>query len=179
MKLLMWLKDKLKKENLQQLSFSKKTAANLIIVFCLGLALIMIAGFYKDIRKDRVPKEDIYNVDTEAEPVTADNAASDYARRLEKDLSSILGKIHGAGKVSVMVTLRSSTEKIPAKDEAISDRVTNEKDTNGGTRIINEKTTDDKVVFAAAEGGSSRPLIVKEMDPEIKGVIVGAEGAKD
>ena len=179
MKLLEWLKDKLKKENLQKLKLSKKTAANLIIVLCLGLALILIADFYKDIRTNREADEDIYKEGTQAETTTDDNTASDYVRRLEKDLSSILGKIQGAGRVSVMVTLKSGTEIIPAKDEAVSDKVTNEKDTSGGTRIVNERTTDDKVVFAAAQGGNSRPLIIKEINPEIKGVIVVAEGAKD
>ena len=140
MKLLEWLKDILKKESFQKLNLSKKTTANLIIVFCLGLALILIADFYKDIRVDRV-EEDTYYESTETETVTLDNTASDYVSELEKDLSSILSKIQDAGRVSVMVTLESGSEIIPAKDESISDKVTNEKDTSGGTRIINEKTT--------------------------------------
>jgi stage III sporulation protein AG len=100
-------------------------------------------------------------------------------RDLEDHLSNILSKIQGAGKVSVMITLKSGKEIIPAKDESISDRVTNEKDTEGGIRTINEKTTSDKVVFAEVQGGSSEPLILKEINPEIKGVIVVAGGAKD
>ncbi len=179
MKLLEWLRDKLKKENLQKLNLSKKTTANLIIVFCLGLALILIADFYSDMRADRIAEEGINNEDTQIEAGTADNAAPNYVRNLENDLSSILSKIHGAGRVSVMITLNGGSEIIPAKDESISDKVTNEKDTSGGTRVINEKTTDDQVVFAAAQGGNSKPLIIKEINPEIKGVIVVAEGAKD
>jgi stage III sporulation protein AG len=179
MKILEWLKSKLKEENLRDLNLSKKTTTNLIIVFCLGLALILIADFYKDIRIDRTAEEGSYNEGTQTEIRTADNTAPDYVRGLENNLSSILGKIQGAGKVSVMITLKSGTEIIPAKDESISDKVTNENDTSGGTRKINEKITDDKVVFTAAQGGSSKPLIIKEMNPEIKGVIVVAEGAKD
>jgi len=179
MKLFKWLKDKLRWESLQKLNLSKKTTANLIIVFCLGLALILIADFYKNIKINRAVNENTYDESTQAETAPDTSISSDYARRLEKDLSSILGKIQGAGRVSVMVTLKSGTEIIPAKDEAVSDKVTNEKDTSGGTRIVNEKTTDDKVVFTAAQGGNSRPLVIKEINPEIKGVIVVAEGAKD
>jgi stage III sporulation protein AG len=179
MKLLEWLRDRLKKENLRKLNLSKKTTVNLITVFCLGLALILIADFYKDIRSDRAAEEGIVNEGTQTEIGTADNTASDYARGLENDLSSILSKILGAGKVSVMITLKSGAEIIPAKDESISDKVTNEKDTSGGTRVTNENTTDDKVVFAAAQGGNTKPLIIKEINPEIMGVIVVAEGAKD
>jgi stage III sporulation protein AG len=178
MKLLEWLKDILKKEKLMKLNLSKKTTANLIIVFCLGLTLILIADFYKDIKVDRT-EDDSYYEGTETETEAIDNTASDYVSKLEGDLSSILSKIQDAGRVSVMITLKSGSEIIPAKDESISDKVTNEKDTSGGTRIINEKTTDDKVVFTAAQGGNSKPLIIKEINPEIQGVIVVAEGAKD
>lgn len=178
MKLLEWLKDILKKEKLLKLNLSKKTTANLIIVFCLGLTLILIADFYKDIKVDRT-EDDSYYEGTETETEAIDNTASDYVSKLEGDLSSILSKIQDAGRVSVMITLKSGSEIIPAKDESISDKVTNEKDTSGGTRIINEKTTDDKVVFTAAQGGNSKPLIIKEINPEIQGVIVVAEGAKD
>lgn len=179
MKLLEWLMDKLKKVNFQKLSFSKKTTANLIIVFCLGLALILIADFYKDIRRDRISEEDNYIESTQTDIQIPDNNSFNYVRRLEADLSSILSKIQDAGKVSVMITLESGAEIIPAKDESTSEKVTDEKDTSGGTRIINEKTTDDKIVFTAAQGGNSKPLIIKEINPEIKGVIIVAEGAKD
>jgi stage III sporulation protein AG len=178
MKLLEWLRDKLKKENFQKLNLSKKTTANLIIVFCLGLALILIADFYNDMRVGRTAEEGANNQE-QIEAGIADNTVPNYVRNLENDLSSILGKIQGAGKVSVMITLNGGTEIIPAKDESISDKVTNEKDTSGGTRVINEKATDDKVVFTASQGGNSKPLIIKEINPEIKGVIVVAEGAKD
>lgn len=179
MKLHEWLMDKLRKANFQKLNFSKKTTANLIIVFCLGLALILIADFYRDIRANRTSEEGIFGESTQADIGTSDNNASDYVRRLETDLSSILSKIQDAGRVSVMITLECGAEIIPAKDESTSEKVTNEKDTSGGTRIINEKTTDDKVVFTAAQGGNSKPLIIKEINPEVKGVIVVAEGAKD
>jgi stage III sporulation protein AG len=178
MKLLEWLKDILKKEKLQKLNLSKKTTANLIIVLCLGLTLILIADFYKDIKVNRAVEDGNYE-STKTETEVIDNTASDYVSELERDLSSILSKIQDAGRVSVMITLKSGSEIIPAKDESISDKVTNEKDTSGGTRIINEKTTDDKVVFTAAQGGNSKPLIIKEINPEIQGVIVVAEGAKD
>ena len=125
----------------------------------LGLALILIADFYKDIRRDRISEEDNYNKSTYTDIQIPDNNSSNYVRRLENDLSSILSKIQDAGRVSVMITLESGAEIIPAKDESISEKVTDEKDTSGGTRTINEKTTDDKIVFTAAQGGNSKPLL--------------------
>ncbi|MGE5679094.1 MAG: stage III sporulation protein AG [Pseudomonadota bacterium] len=179
MKLLGWLREKLKKENLQRLNLSKRAVTNLIIVFCLGLALILIADFYRDIGGKETTEEGLYDESTQTNGSAYDASEPDYVRNLENELSSILGKIQGAGRVSVMITLESGKEIVPAKDESISDKVTNEKDTSGGTRITDEKTTDDEVVFAAAQGGNSKPLIIKEINPEVKGVIVVAEGAKD
>lgn len=179
MKLLEWFRDKLRKENLQGLNLSKKTMTNLIIVFCLGLALILVADFYRDIGKDGTAEEGIYDENTQSTAEAYDSTEPEYVRNLENELSSILAKIQGAGKVSVMITLKSGKEIIPAKDESISDKVTDEKDTSGGTRTINEKTTDDEVVFTSGQGGNSKPLVIKELNPEVKGVIVVAEGAKD
>ena len=179
MKLLEWLRDKLKKENLQKLNLSKKTTTNLIIVFCLGLALILIADFYRDISMDRTAGEDNYYENAQTEAAASDITEPEYVRNLENELSSILAKIQGAGRVSVMITLKSGKEIVPAKDESVSDKITDEKDTSGGTRTIDEKTTEDEVVFTTAQGGNSKPLVIKEINPEVKGVIVVAEGAKD
>lgn len=179
MKLLEWFRDKLRKENLQRLILSKKTATNLIIVFCLGLALILVADFYKDIRTDDTALEGVNEDKTQSSAEAYESTEPDYVRNLENELSSILGKIQGAGRVSVMITLKSGKEIIPAKDESVSDKLTNEKDTSGGTRTIDEKTTDDQVVFTSGQGGNSKPLVIKELNPEVKGVIVVAEGAKD
>lgn len=179
MKLLEWFRDKLRKENLQKLILSKKTATNLIIVFCLGLALILVADFYKDIRTDDTAMEGVNEEKTQSSAEAYESSEPEYVRNLENELSSILGKIQGAGRVSVMITLKSGKEIIPAKDESVSDKTTNEKDTSGGTRTIDEKTTDDQVVFTSGQGGNSKPLVIKELNPEVKGVIVVAEGAKD
>lgn len=179
MRLLDWLKDKLKIERLHMLSLSKKTVMNLIVVFCIGLILILIADFYKDIRTDKTANESPLLESTQLPYASNKSASSQYLRDLEYHLSSILSEIQGTGRVSVMITLESGSEIIPAKDESVSDKVTNEKDTDGGVRTINEKTTNDKVVFAAAQGGNSEPLILKEINPDIRGVIVVAEGAED
>ncbi len=178
MKLLDWLKEKLKLENLQKLAHSKKTIPNLIIIFCIGLALLLISDFYSDI-KPKETAEDAQSTQVADAALTGSDSEAAYVRNLENQLASILSKIENAGKVSVMLTLKGGVEIMPAKDASTADRVTNEKDENGGTRTINEKTIEDKVVFVATQGGQTKPLIIKETNPEIRGVIVVAEGARD
>lgn len=178
MKLLDWLKEKLKIENLQKLSQSKKTIPNLIIIFCIGLVLLLISDFYNNIGPKEPAGENRNTAVNETAPAAGDPNAA-YVRNLENQLSGILSKIADAGRVSVMITLKGGMEITPAKDESTADRVTDEKDENGGTRTINEKTVSDKVVFVAEQGGQNKPLIIREKNPEIRGVIVVAEGARD
>lgn len=94
--------------------------------------------------------------------------------RLEKALSSI----RGAGKVEVMITYKSGKEIVPAFSSVESTTVTQEMDNNGGTRSINQTDTNTQPVTINNSEGSE-PLVLKEVEPEIKGVIVIAEGADD
>jgi len=81
---------------------------------------------------------------------------------LESRLSSILGKVEGAGDVSVMITYASSSEKSLAYDTV--------EETNGG------ETSQDKLQKEAVVSGGN-PVILKEDYPTIQGVIVVAQGA--
>lgn len=174
MKILEWLKEKLMIDN------NKKLYNNLVILLCMGVALVIVANFYNDITyKDKKPA--IENMENNNQINGTYNNSSDdnYAAEIQDQLSIILSKIAGAGKVSVMITYESGKELVTQKDKSVIDKVTDEKDNDGGTRIINEYSIDDKTVMVNQQGGSSQPVVVKEINPEIKGVIVVAEGAWD
>lgn len=171
------LKEQLKKFNLQKLNFNSKLVTNLVIILAVGIGFILVSDFYKDLNLGggATDNTDRTNI-TESQSST--NKPDDVTD-IENRLVGILSEIQNAGKVSVMITLKTGTELIPAKDESISDKTTNEKDMEGGTRTINENTTSDQVVFMNDQGGTSKPLVLKEIKPDIKGVIIVAEGAKD
>lgn len=78
----------------------------------------------------------------------------------EKRLSDILSQIDGAGDVSVMITYYSSSEKNIAYETKTSSRE-------------NQSESEDKK--AVMTDGS--PMVVKEVYPQVKGVIVTAQGA--
>jgi stage III sporulation protein AG len=142
-----------------------------------GIGFILVSDFYKDINLGGtlLPNTEQKNLDASQNG----GSKTEYVSELEDRLIGILAEIQNAGKVSVMITLKTGTEIIPAKDESITDKTTDEKDVEGGTRNINEKNTTDQVVFMNDQGGTSKPLVLKEVNPEIKGVIIVAEGAKD
>ncbi|MBZ4666429.1 stage III sporulation protein AG [Mahella sp.] len=105
-------------------------------------------------------------------------ANSDDGEALEAELADILSKVDGVGSVSVMITFESEAEKVPATDVQRSTKTTEEKDNQGGDRTIIEETNDSKHVILNQQG-ASQPMIIKELAPKIRGVIVVAEGAED
>ncbi len=85
------------------------------------------------------------------------SAAEDDESRLE----AILSQIDGAGEVSVMITYYSSTEKNIAYETKTASR-----------EDKSEESEDRKAVMT-----DGMPMVVKEVYPKVKGVIVTAQGA--
>lgn len=102
----------------------------------------------------------------------------DPESREEHRLRDILSAIKGAGKVEVMITYISGSEIVTAMNTVESTTTTEEEDNNGGTRQINQNDKNSQPsTFNDSEG--SKPIILKEVKPEIRGVIIISEGADD
>ena len=96
---------------------------------------------------------------------------------IEEKLAAMLSQIEGAGDVEVMITYESTGEIVPAfsvdrQTTTITDNREN------GTSTTNTENTQSEVV-TVGDGGGSRALVLKEISPKIRGVIVVAEGADD
>lgn len=79
----------------------------------------------------------------------------------EERLCRILSEIDGAGKVSVMITYYGTTEKDIAYETKTA--------SSDGIRASEDK----KAVMSGSE-----PMVVKETYPDVKGVVVTAQGAE-
>jgi stage III sporulation protein AG len=153
------------------LKADNKTIQDLTVIFIIGLIILIGASiFFK-------PKPT--NKDSDKQMVVKQVANDDYASQLELELKNILSKIHGAGNVDVLVTLDSDEEVVAAMDTVQSETTTNEKDSNGGTRTTIQSETNNKIVTSQTTSGENQPMILKKVMPEIRGVVVVADGAKD
>ena len=92
----------------------------------------------------------------------------------EKKLSEILSKIEGVGKADVMITAKTSDEKVTAKTSTTNISTSQN---NSGNVTSSTNTTESPVIVN--NNGTSEPYVVKEIMPEIIGVIVVAEGAEN
>ena len=94
---------------------------------------------------------------------------------IEQQLKYTLSQIEGAGQVEVMITYESSSEIVPAISVDKQTSTTTDSD-EGGKKTTNTENTQSEVVTVGGSSGNSA-LVLKEKSPEIRGVIVVAEGA--
>lgn len=157
-------------------SDKKKNIENVVIIIIIGVILV-IAGSTLFNGKKESPKP-IKSEDNGIQQVNK-NADSNDGSDVEKRIEKVLSQIEGVGQVTVLITYVSGKELVPATDIKRSENDTGEKDNGGGTRDINQSDYESKIAYEEAQGGSKKPIIVKEILPEVKGVIVVADGASD
>ena len=149
---------------------NKKFINNLFIILIIGIILLIVANIFMEQKKDR--QIDLESEEISKEPINND---LDYGVVLERKLESILSQIKGVSKVKVMITLEDTVEKIPAFNTTKNNETTNEIDSQGGTReIVREDTT-----IQVVTGSEGSLMVLKEIRPTVKGVIVIAEGVED
>ncbi len=99
-----------------------------------------------------------------------------YIKEIEAKAESLLSGVYGAGQVKVMITLRASSEQVVEKDMPVTRSQTSEQDSQGGSRMVSEFTTEDATVYRKGNG-YEEPYVVKTLSPSVEGVVVVAEGA--
>lgn len=159
----------------------KKVVENCIIIIVIGIILIIAGGtLFK--KKDNNQsqgylKENRLNTGSDEASIKIIKDSENYT--MEEKLESILSQISGAGKVSVMITYASGSEKIPVYDIRKSESDTNEEDDRGGSRVITQRDSEEKVAYEEVQSGTRKPIIIKEKEPEVKGVVIVADGASE
>lgn len=101
-----------------------------------------------------------------------------YEKVYTEKLRAILENLVGVGEVDIMVTVESTEETVPLRDQSESQSITDEKDTGGATRHITTVTKEGKIVVVEVSG-EDQPLIQKVIQPKVGGVAIVAEGAEN
>jgi stage III sporulation protein AG len=138
----------------------------------LFIGLIILVGICMCLLSPRTSKE---YAQEEAQSVlnfAQTEESVSYEKELEERLEKILEQIDGAGKVEVMITFKTTHEKVLAEETSVNLQTSEEKDAAGGTRISDKEDSQTKIVL---EKGTT-PYVVKENMALIEGVLVVAEG---
>lgn len=153
---------------------NKKAIQNIAIFLVIGIAMLLTGGFLNDIGKKPVNND---TQDSQEKATPSNGYLDEYDVMLENKIKNILSQINGVGKVSVAITYASSRELVPAQDTAQNESNTNERDKEGGVRSTSQVDTDSKVIVG--QQTDAKPVILKELPPEVRGVLVVADGAVD
>ncbi len=121
----------------------KKIKPEYLIIVC-AVVVVMILFFSSFAKNER----------------ESDYGVNEYVTMLETKLSNRLSELDGAGKVKVIISVKSG----------LKSEIATEKQVSG---IGGEKTTETPVLV------SGKPLVLGEIYPEICGVIIMAKGASD
>lgn len=97
-------------------------------------------------------------------------------KELENKLQTNILMMEGVGKVQVSVNFLTGIKNEFVRNNNVTKRTNKESDKTGGTRETTEITENNQVVIP---NGSTQPVIALEDRPEIGGVLVIAEGARD
>lgn len=100
-----------------------------------------------------------------------------YVESLENKLVHILENVDGVGKAEVMITLKSSKESVLNKD--ISEEIQTEEEKGSETQKINNSQKKQEETILSDASGDSAPYVVKELEPEIAGIVISCEGAEN
>lgn len=152
---------------------SKFGKTQILILLLLGILLLVITVPGKD------KKEEGENSFLSGEAEAEQSADGEYVEELESRLEEILSQIEGAGEVSVMVTLQSSSEKVVEKDAEEDSETVTETDSQGGSRTTSNKSVREEAVYDTGGSGGQAPYVSKEISPKVEGVVVIAPGGGD
>ncbi len=151
---------------------SKKIIENLVLILILSIIVIVVMNVLAGNEENLENKNSIQvgqNVDVQG---------INKSQTLEQRMEEILSVVEGAGKVRVLITYAEEKQQIPMVDTKQGVTETEEQDTNGGVRKTKESSKEEKVIYEEI-GNTKTPVMKQIVYPQVIGVVVVADGAKN
>lgn len=147
------------------------------VITMVGILILLIAARIEKVEDNGGNTKGISAESGDTITVFQDTEAvgASYAAYLEGKLKTVLSMIEGVGNAEVVVTLKSSSEKIIDKEYSRRENEVEESDSAGGTRKSTEQSYEENTVLIGEDNGT--PYVLQEIVPEIEGILVVAEGA--
>ena len=157
---------------------NKKRIENLVFFVIILIITIVIINIIWNGDKAS-SKEEVQNTSSKQlakENTNTITVLSESTNELEIKLEDILSKIQGVGEVNVFINYSESSEIIPMYNENTKNSNTEETDTSGGTRTIQELDSQKEIIYEENDGEKT-PITQKVVEPKIEGAIITAKGA--
>jgi len=163
------LKEKLNKILKNDGNNKKKTENLVFFLIILVITVIAINTIWKDDEKN------INTINTVNKKLATNvEEKTIQSNSLEEKLEYILSNISGVGNVDVLITYNETEEIIPVYNKNNKKSITNETDSAGGVRTIEETDNSEEVIYQNDE-----IIVQKKISPKIEGAIITASGANN
>ena len=160
---------------------NKKKIENLVFFVVILIVTVVIINIIWNGDRDSGNQKNSQN-DTSKQLASSNTSSvevsSNTSNELEIKLEEILAKIQGVGEVNVFINYSESSEIIPMYNENTQTSNTEETDTSGGTRTI-EETDSQKEIIYEENDGQKTVITQKVVEPQIEGAIITAKGAEN
>ncbi|MFW6035254.1 MAG: hypothetical protein ACOCRZ_03255 [Halothermotrichaceae bacterium] len=152
---------------------NSKLMRNIVILGMVGTLLLLFGNVFVTDNMNSDSK-----VSTTKNVTTVEKNEISYENKVAKELEGILSVMKGVGKVKVKIFTSNQVGYEYEYNTNETNKVTNETDTNGGKRTIDENTDETDMVIIKDASGNESPVVKNKNGPEIKGVMIVAEGAE-
>ena len=162
---------------------NKKKIENLVFfIVVLIITIVVINVIWNGNNKTNNQETNIVNkklAESQDTPSgTSELQNNNIQNELESKLEKILSKIQGVGEVQVCINYQESAEVVAMYNENSKTSSTEETDTSGGTRKIEEIDTQKDIIYKE-NNGEKTPITKKVVQPKIEGAIITAKGANN
>ena len=165
--------------NWKKFSLKNLRKDQLLIMLLTGI-LLMVIAVPAGKKKENMSSASNDNTGKSVNGTSAGTDEEAYTAYLE---DRTLSQIEGAGEVKVMITLKSSAEKVLDKDTESDQETVTEEDSQGGIRQSSKTSKKENTVYRtdseSNSQGSGSPYVSKELSPKIEGVVVIADGGEN
>ena len=174
------LKKLINKDDEGQQGNDKKKIENLVFFVILLIVTIVIINTIWN-GKSQVTKQENNTTSKQLATTTQNDITQSTVQttdELEVKLENILSNIQGVGDVKVCINYSESSEVVAMYNETSKVSNTEEADTSGGTRKIQETDSQKEIIYQE-DNGEKTPITQKIVQPKIEGAIITAKGANN
>jgi len=159
-------------------SFNVKHLKNFRVEFVaaiLGIVLLIIPGMFE--RDNASGDVDGKNIVPGVSENKVSSEGQSYAETEAKRLEDFLEKIKGVGDADVLIYVDTSSKTVNASEIQRTEENTEENDSNGGKRVNSRLDEISEFKVIKDDDGNESLVHIYDEYPEIKGILISAEGA--
>ena len=136
----------------------------IVLIGMIGILLILLSEILP--QNTKTPQD--------AVSVSIDNET--FCRQAEEKIYNLVSSIQGVGEAQVWVTLESGTEYVYLQEEIRNTDTTKDYDSEG-VKTLREKDNSEQKYILVNKNGEEQPLLQKQLEPTVQGVVIVCEGA--